>query len=325
MVFERMSEGCVAAIVSAQEQHAKVAYTATDELGTGGGDHGRQVQDAHMLVGLVDHPETLAMKRTLEQYGITYRKVTKAIQVLYSTSSSSWISSLSSLKKIKMDRDRDPPFSRQLKATFTRAGELATEMGSSGVGTHHVFLALLQYQEYDDDDFIDDLPDSTSGGDADADPEPYATATTSSNEKHSAWWLLTQTDGWDKSTSALDICHSLLERLKDDPGVETGSGREMVAAGETVRSNTASSTSSSGLKKATPVLEECGTDLTQLASDGLLDPVYGRDGEIKSCLRTLLRRRKNCVCLLGDPGVGKVTSFLCFVVVSVRFRPCPLT
>ena len=54
----------------------------------------------------------------------------------------------------------------------------------------------------------------------------------------------------------------------------------------------------------TPTLAECGTDLTALARDGLLDPVHGRDAELRACLRTLLRRRKNNVCLIGDPGVG---------------------
>jgi len=56
---------------------------------------------------------------------------------------------------------------------------------------------------------------------------------------------------------------------------------------------------------ATPVLSKYGIDLTQQAREHLLDPVRGRDVEIQSCLRTLLRRRKNNPCLIGEPGVGK--------------------
>jgi len=46
-------------------------------------------------------------------------------------------------------------------------------------------------------------------------------------------------------------------------------------------------------------------DLTQMAVEGKLDRVYGRDKEIVMALRTLGRRRKNNPCLIGDPGVGK--------------------
>lgn len=54
-------------------------------------------------------------------------------------------------------------------------------------------------------------------------------------------------------------------------------------------------------------LQEVGVDWTQLALEGKLDPVYGREKEIRSVLQTLGRRRKNNPVLLGDPGVGKVS------------------
>mmetsp|Transcript_11669 Transcript_11669/g.17719 ORF Transcript_11669/g.17719 Transcript_11669/m.17719 type:complete len:870 (+) Transcript_11669:1-2610(+) len=60
-----------------------------------------------------------------------------------------------------------------------------------------------------------------------------------------------------------------------------------------------------GGPQKTPTLDECGVDLTKAAEDGELDDVYGRDEEIKGCLRTLVRRRKNNPCLIGEPGVGK--------------------
>ncbi len=46
-------------------------------------------------------------------------------------------------------------------------------------------------------------------------------------------------------------------------------------------------------------------DLTQLAIDGKLDPVIGRDGEIRRAIQVLQRRTKNNPVLIGDPGVGK--------------------
>jgi ATP-dependent Clp protease ATP-binding subunit ClpB len=52
-------------------------------------------------------------------------------------------------------------------------------------------------------------------------------------------------------------------------------------------------------------LEKYGIDLTQLAKDGKLDPVIGRDEEIRRIMQILLRRTKNNPVLIGEPGVGK--------------------
>src|SRR5580658_6996898 len=52
-------------------------------------------------------------------------------------------------------------------------------------------------------------------------------------------------------------------------------------------------------------LERYGRDLTKLASQGKLDPVIGRDEEIRRIVQVLSRRTKNNPVLIGDPGVGK--------------------
>ncbi|HZI96393.1 MAG TPA: ATP-dependent chaperone ClpB [Actinomycetales bacterium] len=52
-------------------------------------------------------------------------------------------------------------------------------------------------------------------------------------------------------------------------------------------------------------LEKYGVDLTASARDGRLDPVIGRDGEIRRVVQVLSRRTKNNPVLIGDPGVGK--------------------
>src|ERR1700678_952998 len=52
-------------------------------------------------------------------------------------------------------------------------------------------------------------------------------------------------------------------------------------------------------------LEKYGRDLTQLASTGKLDPVIGRDEEIRRVIQVLSRRTKNNPVLIGEPGVGK--------------------
>src|SRR5919112_1906279 len=52
-------------------------------------------------------------------------------------------------------------------------------------------------------------------------------------------------------------------------------------------------------------LEQYGRDLTQLARKGTLDPVIGRDEEIRRVIQVLSRRTKNNPVLIGEPGVGK--------------------
>src|SRR5205814_3849105 len=52
-------------------------------------------------------------------------------------------------------------------------------------------------------------------------------------------------------------------------------------------------------------LEKFGRDLTALAEEGKLDPVIGRDEEIRRVIQVLSRRTKNNPVLIGDPGVGK--------------------
>ena len=52
-------------------------------------------------------------------------------------------------------------------------------------------------------------------------------------------------------------------------------------------------------------LEKFGTDLTQAAREGKLDPVIGRDDEIRRVIQVLSRRTKNNPVLIGEPGVGK--------------------
>jgi len=83
-----------------------------------------------------------------------------------------------------------------------------------------------------------------------------------------------------------------------------GASREaLVAALPTVRgSGRVTSPNPEGTFKA---LEQYGNDLTAAARDGKLDPVIGRDSEIRRVVQVLSRRTKNNPVLIGEPGVGK--------------------
>lgn len=58
-------------------------------------------------------------------------------------------------------------------------------------------------------------------------------------------------------------------------------------------------------KSKTPVLDNFGRDLTEMAENGKLDPVVGREKEIERVSQILSRRKKNNPLLIGEPGVGK--------------------
>ena len=61
----------------------------------------------------------------------------------------------------------------------------------------------------------------------------------------------------------------------------------------------------SSANSSTPTLNQFGRDLTDMARDGKIDPVIGRDKEIERIIQILSRRTKNNPCLIGEPGVGK--------------------
>ena len=72
----------------------------------------------------------------------------------------------------------------------------------------------------------------------------------------------------------------------------------------------------------TPMLDSYGKDLTQLAVEGKLDPVVGREKEIKRCSQILARRKKNNPILIGEPGVGK-TAIVEGLAKMIVDRTCP--
>ena len=63
-----------------------------------------------------------------------------------------------------------------------------------------------------------------------------------------------------------------------------------------------------GSYNSTPTLNQFGSDVTQKAEEGRLDPIIGRKEEIERVIQILSRRTKNNPCLIGEPGVGKTAA-----------------
>jgi ATP-dependent Clp protease ATP-binding subunit ClpC len=245
MVFERMSEECIGAIVTAQKQAQKFSQP--------------HVELPFLVAGVVDLPETPAMERTLKQYGVTWRKTLRALEEAYPDAKGQQSSTLGSFFQAR-NPDDDLPFAKDVQKALKGAGKIADAMGSTTVQTQHLFLSMLEYQEGN---------------------PPKAVTDSSEN---GAYFVLTRID---PSIDALDMCQSLLGHMQKSQDKE----RDLVTG--------------VGSTAGTKTLDEVGVDLTALAQDGLLDVVQGRDKEIESCIRTLIRRRKNNPCLVGDAGVGK--------------------
>ena len=113
-------------------------------------------------------------------------------------------------------------------------------------------------------------------------------------------------------TQFVDVEHLLLALLKDKEGVAAqilaAFGVDFKAAMEetvAVLEGKTSGQKEKGKKSKTPFLDHFGRDLTQLAREGKLDPVIGREKEIERVTQILSRRKKNNPILIGDPGVGK--------------------
>ncbi|MDD4032392.1 MAG: ATP-dependent Clp protease ATP-binding subunit [Bacteroidales bacterium] len=84
---------------------------------------------------------------------------------------------------------------------------------------------------------------------------------------------------------------------------EEGDEEELTSPSDSDRQKDISATTRSATD--TPVLDNFGTDLTQAAEEGRLDPVVGREIEIERLAQILSRRKKNNPILIGEPGVGK--------------------
>ena len=158
------------------------------------------------------------------------------------------------------------PFTPLAKRVFQNALAEAQHLEHKYIGPEHLLLGLLQ-----------DQAQETSTGEARGDESP----------------------------SGEGVAGKVLRNLGINPAkVRT----EVIRALGEVAVPVAASQERSfgrGATSKTPTLVEFGTNLTQLAAAGKLDPVVGRQQEIERTVQILGRRTKNNPVLLGEPGVGK--------------------
>ncbi|MDO5635303.1 MAG: ATP-dependent chaperone ClpB [Micrococcus sp.] len=210
-----------------------------------------------------------------------------------------------------------PPFTTKSQETLAAAAMNASTASNPTVEPAHLLKALMDQR--------DSVAVAVLKG-ASADPDVVSTA--ASNAIRSLPRVSGSSVGDAKlSPAALNVIRDaqaqasqhgdsyvstehLLLGLSADPGDagsalrEAGASREALeAAFASVRGDTTVSTPD---PEATfQSLEKYGTDLTAVARSGKLDPVIGRDQEIRRVVQVLSRRTKNNPVLIGEPGVGK--------------------
>jgi ATP-dependent Clp protease ATP-binding subunit ClpB len=204
----------------------------------------------------------------------------------------------------------------KLQEALQQAGGLATRRNHQGIDVEHVLLALLEQPGGVATSLLEAAgvapravrdaaerelarrPQVT--GPAAGSGQPYLTQRLAQ--------LLTKAEDemGALKDEYLSVEHVLLAMVADGAGVFRGLGltrERLMAALQQVRGN--QRVTSPDPETTYQALEKYGRDLTKLAIQGKLDPVIGRDDEVRRVIQVLSRRTKNNPVLIGEPGVGK--------------------
>ena len=168
-----------------------------------------------------------------------------------------------------------------VRRVFANAAELSRRTGGRGaVGPEHILFVILSKKVSNHSDIFDALE---AGG---ADLEGLR-------------------------NSLVNTFHDNMSSSSDDDDENDGEGNpfsdddDRPAPRTPPRRDPEDGRSRKGGKGGHKTLEKFGKNLTELAKEGKIDPVIGREEEINRVMQILIRRTKNNPCLVGDPGVGK--------------------
>ncbi len=209
-------------------------------------------------------------------------------------------------------------FTDGVKRVMQYAREESARLGHNYIGTEHLLLGIikegkgkavatltnlglnLETVKQSVEDYV-----ATSGGTMTIGEVPFTPRAKQILE-------VAANEAKEMKTQFVDVEHLLLALLKDKEGVAAqilaAFGVDYKAALEetlAVLEGKTTGRKEKGKKSKTPFLDHFGRDMTQLAREGKLDPVIGREKEIERVTQILSRRKKNNPILIGDPGVGK--------------------
>jgi ATP-dependent Clp protease ATP-binding subunit ClpC len=208
-------------------------------------------------------------------------------------------------------------FSDRVKRVMQLAREEAARLGHNYIGTEHLLLGIiregkgsattvlqnlglnLENIKQSIDDYVASSGGSMTMGEVPFTPRAKQILEIAANEAK------------EMKSQFVKTCHLLLALLKDKDGVAAqilaAFGVDHKTAKEEVIAVLQGKPTGKREKKKskTPFLDHFGRDLTELARQGKLDPIIGREKEIERVSQVLSRRKKNNPVLIGEPGVGK--------------------
>jgi len=208
-------------------------------------------------------------------------------------------------------------FTQKAQEAIASAQSMAGEYSHGQIEPEHLLLALLRQSDGIVPQIVQKL---------EADPRGMALSLEGElQRKPKVYGASTQVGLSRQLGRALDDAQKIASRMHDDytstehlllalTGADGGEAARFLAAhGITEDAVLRALTAVRGSQRVTSqhpeatyqALEKYGRDLTQLARDGKLDPVIGRDEEIRRVMQILSRRTKNNPVLVGDAGVGK--------------------
>ena len=215
-------------------------------------------------------------------------------------------------------------FTARAEKALEIAQELAMELGHNYIGTEHILYGLaeegtgvaskvLTDQNLTPEVIKDEIIDIVGEADPIDDPDSLGFTPRSKRVIESAFL-----DARRLGSDYIGTEHILIGILREGDSVATRILMEanadpqkiyneivQILSEEGTQENSENKKAGKGSYNQTPTLNQYGTDLTKLASEGKLDPVIGRKQEIQRVIEILSRRTKNNPCLIGEPGVGK--------------------
>ncbi|MER7846686.1 ATP-dependent chaperone ClpB [Kitasatospora sp. NPDC096077] len=208
-------------------------------------------------------------------------------------------------------------FTTKTQDALSAAIRQAGSVGNPDVKPVHILIALLEQPEGIARPLLEAVGANTARIDAEARRQlaalPSAMGSTVAAPQLARDTIAVLTEAG-KRADDLDDQYVSTEHLMVGLAAEGGAVAELlVQQGATPKALLAAFKDVRGSGKVTSpdpegtykALEKYGTDLTQAARDGKLDPVIGRDVEIRRVVQVLSRRTKNNPVLIGEPGVGK--------------------
>ncbi len=208
-------------------------------------------------------------------------------------------------------------FTERARKVILLGQEEAARMGSSHVGTEHVLLGLVREQEGVAAQVLERMGVSLNKLRAEIENHIVPRQETGGSEpkltpRAKRVLELAADEARRLKHNYIGTEHLLLALVREKDGIAAKLLRKFGLNLEKVREQVieylgpeVSKPAAKGAKSATPALDAFGRDITQMAQNGELDPVVGRESEIERVIQILCRRTKNNPCLVGEAGVGK--------------------